>query len=139
LPSSSTVTGLPPVTTDTAADFKVAASNDVVVNPTILTAPEPGSAITSLAWHAAAPPSPAGLLDGLLARLDRWLERSPDDVLVAYRERCATLGSDVRVVGPRRAFEGTATGITPTGELEVLVEDAREVVRAGDVVHVRAR
>ena len=100
---------------------------------------ELGDAVTSLACHCRVVPSPAALLDGLLDRLDGWLARSPDAVLDAYGHRCATLGRPVRVTGPRRVLEGIATGITPSGELEVAVDGTNEVVSAGDVVHVRAR
>jgi BirA family biotin operon repressor/biotin-[acetyl-CoA-carboxylase] ligase len=84
-------------------------------------------------------PGPGALLDELLERLDRWLDRTPDEVLAAYRSRCATLGRDVRVVLPGQDLEGRAAGITPAGELEVVVGGVTRVVRAGDVVHVRGR
>jgi len=95
--------------------------------------------VVALSSVAAGVPDPSGLLDGLLERLERWLVRPPHEVLVAYRAQCATLGSAVRVQRPSGILEGTATGITPTGELEVLDGGATVVVRAGDVVHVRAR
>lgn len=85
---------------------------------------------------AALVPCPAGLLDGILARLDGWLLLPGGVVLDAYRARCATLGQRVRVTGIDRHFEGTASGITAAGELEVTVGDISEVVSAGDVVHV---
>jgi BirA family biotin operon repressor/biotin-[acetyl-CoA-carboxylase] ligase len=82
---------------------------------------------------------PAVLLDGLLGALDGWLARAADEVLVAYRSRCTTLGHAVRVTLADRTIEGVATGITRTGELEVAAGALAEVVRAGDVVHVRGR
>jgi len=84
-------------------------------------------------------PEPGALLDGLLDRLDRWLALPPDEVLAAYRRRCATLGCAVRVDLPGQTLEGVATGITASGELEVAVGPTTQVVRSGDVVHVRAR
>ncbi len=94
---------------------------------------------TALSHHVAVTPGPAELLDGLLARLDRWLDRRADDVLEAYRLRCATLGRVVRVVLPDRVIVGEATGLTSWGELEVRSATGTQLVRAGDVVHVRPR
>ena len=95
--------------------------------------------VVALSHLAGAVPTPAQLLDALLGRLVHWLARSPDQVLAAYREHCDTLGRPVRVTLPDRHLEGVATGISPTGELEVTVGGRVEVVRAGDVVHVRPR
>jgi BirA family biotin operon repressor/biotin-[acetyl-CoA-carboxylase] ligase len=75
----------------------------------------------------------------VLDLLAGWLDRPADDVLSDYRQRCATLGREVRVTGPPLALEGRACAITPTGELELVVGDARVAVGVGDVVHVRAR
>ena len=83
------------------------------------------------------PPSPAALLDGLLARLAGWLLARPDEVLAAYRASCATLGQRVRVEGAAGTFEGTATTLTPSGELVVATGATSRTVTAGDVVHVR--
>ncbi len=98
-----------------------------------------GDGVTSLARHVAVAPSPGDLLVGLLDCLDGWMTRAPEAVLAAYRGRCSTLGRLVRVSGTSRTFEGRATGITPSGELEVADGSASQVVRVGDVVHVRAR
>ncbi len=86
----------------------------------------------------AAPPGPAGLLDGLLARLDRWLLVPSDQVVDGYRARCPMLGERVRVEEAEESFEGRATGITPWGELVVAVGGTPRLVSAGDVVHVGA-
>jgi len=100
---------------------------------------------SDLAEHAVAlsdlvavPPAAADLLDALLARLDRWLLRPPGEVLSAYRQGCSTLGRRVAVQLPGRSLSGTATGLTPEGELEVATAAGVEVVRVGDLVHVRA-
>jgi BirA family biotin operon repressor/biotin-[acetyl-CoA-carboxylase] ligase len=93
----------------------------------------------SLAMADAMLPSPAALLDGLLGALDIWLDRAAGEVLVAYRSRCATLGHAVRVTLADRIIEGVARGITPTGELQVMTRAATEVVRTGDVVHLRGK
>jgi BirA family biotin operon repressor/biotin-[acetyl-CoA-carboxylase] ligase len=103
---------------------------------------ELGHGVTSLARQVEADrgvPSPGELLDGLLALLAGRLDQPADVVLAAYRARCATLGQEVRVTGPPLTLEGRACAITPTGELELAVGDARVAVRVGDVVHVRAR
>jgi len=84
-------------------------------------------------------PDPAALLGGLLQRLEGWLAKAPDAVLAAYRARCATLGRTVEVRLGTQTLEGVATGITSSGELEVAVGATTQVVRSGDVVHVRAR
>ena len=86
----------------------------------------------------AAPPGPAALLDGLLARLDGWMLLPSDQVLDEYRVRCAMLGERVRVEAGDQSFEGRATGITPLGELVVAVGGASRLVSVGDVLHVRA-
>lgn len=94
--------------------------------------------VAALSDSGSVVPSPAALLDGLLERLDGWLTATPDRVLGVYRRRCATLGSQVRVALPDRMLEGRAVGITASGELEVAVGASTQLVRAGDVVHVRA-
>ena len=95
--------------------------------------------VVALSHVSAAVPGPAELLERLLVRLDGWLARSPAEVLSAYRRRCATLGRSVSVILPHRTLEGLATGITSSGELEVVVGATTHQVRTGDVVHVRAK
>ncbi|MEJ7764644.1 MAG: biotin--[acetyl-CoA-carboxylase] ligase [Acidimicrobiales bacterium] len=94
--------------------------------------------MTCLSDHTSTPPAPADLLDGLLARLTKWLRFRPDEVLAAYAARCATLGSRVRVDLGERSMAGTATGLASTGALELAAGGRTVVVHAGDVVHVRA-
>ena len=93
--------------------------------------------VAALSFHRGHAPQPGELLDGILGCLDGWLARPQDHVLVAYRDRCATLGRAVRVSLPGRILEGVASGITATGALEVRTAAGTEVVHAGDVVHVR--
>ena len=95
--------------------------------------------LVALSDLATAPPTPPRLLTGLLAQLDGWLLVRPDAVLAAYRAGCATLGQEVRAELAERTVEGTATGITPSGELVVATGAAAVTVGAGDVTHVRAR
>lgn len=59
-------------------------------------------------------------------------------VRAAVTERCATVGSAVRVSMPDGAvLEGTADEIDPTGRLVVVAAGVRTPVAAGDVTHVR--
>ena len=102
-------------------------------------APELRDLVVALNHLSDAVPSAAGLLEGLLPKLDGWLARPGSAVLAAYRDRCATLGRAVTVALPDRTMEGVATGITRSGELEVAVGATTQVVRTGDVVHVRAK
>lgn len=98
----------------------------------------PDLGLAALSDGATRPPTPAVLLDALLARLDGWLLLPPDQVLTAYRARCATLGREVAVQLAGRSLAGRATGISATGALEVVTARGLEVVHAGDLVHVRA-
>jgi BirA family biotin operon repressor/biotin-[acetyl-CoA-carboxylase] ligase len=72
--------------------------------------------------------------DGVDGRLGAGAPRD------AYREACATLGSDVRVHLPTGdAVEGRAVDVDDTGALVVETERGRRGLAAGDVVHVRRR
>jgi BirA family transcriptional regulator, biotin operon repressor / biotin---[acetyl-CoA-carboxylase] ligase len=53
-----------------------------------------------------------------------------------YRMRCGTLGRHVHVSLGERTFDGTATGITPEGRLEVESSDGMVEIAAGDVFHI---
>lgn len=104
--------------------------------------PDELAAATSL-WEATRGPVDRWrLLVAVVDRLDRryraWCE-TPGEFLPAYRERCATLGSAVRVdrlEGP--TVSGTAERITDTGSLVVATAAAPVEVHAGDVHHLRA-
>ena len=84
-----------------------------------------------------------GLCAEVLAALDRrWLglvDRADlGELLAAYREASATIGSRVRIELPGSELVGTATGITELGALDVLDDQGtRHVVSIGDVVHLR--
>jgi BirA family biotin operon repressor/biotin-[acetyl-CoA-carboxylase] ligase len=83
----------------------------------------------------------------ILRQVERWylaFRSDPDPVrtglLAEYRSLCGTLGRAVRVELPAgRVLAGTATGIDPSGHLEVTepgsVRPAN--VAAGDVIHLR--
>jgi BirA family biotin operon repressor/biotin-[acetyl-CoA-carboxylase] ligase len=66
----------------------------------------------------------AAYLDGL---------EDPVDVLVRYRQRCATIGRRVRVELPGETVEGMAEAVDDEGRLVV---DGRKIT-AGDVLHLR--
>lgn len=95
------------------------------------------------------------VLRGVAARYDAWTRAGGDprrsSVGAAYRERCATIGQQVRVELPgEEALTGEAEGVDDDGRLLVRAhrsdhrgdhcDDHRGDVRAlaaGDVVHVR--
>lgn len=105
--------------------------------------PDGLTATTSLSEVGRGPVDRWRLLPALIARLDRryraWCA-APDEFLPAYRERCATMGSAVRVdrIGDTPVF-GTAERITETGALVVVTDAGPVVLHAGDVHHLRAR
>lgn len=86
---------------------------------------------TSLRLVTGEVPRRDDLCVAVLTELDRLI--GSEGWLDAYRERCATIGSRVRVELTDRSFEGTATEVRDDG---ALVVDGRNVV-AGDVVHLR--
>ena len=96
-----------------------------------------GDRVAALSDLVAAPPTPAALLAALLARLDGWLLQRPDEVMAAYRAACTTVGRQVRVELADGSLEGTASSITPSGELVVATAAGRTTITAGDVVHLR--
>lgn len=83
------------------------------------------------------------VLRALLDRLAEWygLWRADQEgcgLAQAYRELCATLGRDVRVDLPNgSAIKGRAVDVDSSGGLVVADDARRQVVSAGDVVHVR--
>lgn len=84
------------------------------------------------------------ILSDLAAWYSAWRDQEhPGDAAAcglreAYVSRCATLGRQVTVTLPGgRTLEGLATGIDPSGRLEVRAADNWTAVSAGDVTHVR--
>lgn len=78
------------------------------------------------------------ILDALAGEYARWREHGGDaeasGLLATYRERCDTLGRDVRVDVPDgEPLHGLAVGVDAEGRLIV----GTTAVAAGDVVHVR--
>jgi BirA family biotin operon repressor/biotin-[acetyl-CoA-carboxylase] ligase len=115
---------------------------NVTLRPSEL--PTPGA--TSLAMEQAACTDRDALLRALLRVLDtelrQWCAYEGDPVVSglreAYRQRCATLGEQVRAELPgQTAFTGTAADIDTDGRLVVLSGNQQRVISAGDVTHVR--
>jgi BirA family transcriptional regulator, biotin operon repressor / biotin---[acetyl-CoA-carboxylase] ligase len=71
-------------------------------------------------------------------RYAAWCEL-PAAFLDGYRQRCVTLGQQVRAEGPGgRVLQGWATGLAASGALVVRTADDRTLeVAAGDVTHLR--
>lgn len=116
------------------------------LNVTLRPAELPGPAATSLVIEGAACTDRDPLLRAVLRALDRelrqWCEHAGDPeacgLREAYRQRCATLGEQVRVQLPGQAeLIGTAVDIDTAGRLVVRFGDQRRAVSAGDVTHVR--
>lgn len=107
----------------------------------------PVAEATSMAIEQAACTDRDPLLRGVLRALDRearaWSEHGGDPdasgLREAYRQRCATLGQQVRVVLPgQQDLLGTAEDVDSAGRLVVSSDGQRRVLSAGDVTHVRA-
>jgi BirA family biotin operon repressor/biotin-[acetyl-CoA-carboxylase] ligase len=63
-----------------------------------------------------------------------------DRLLAAYRERCLSIGAELRVSRPAgEDLVGTGVGVGPRGELLVDAEGTVVPVVVGDVVHAGAR
>ncbi|NDL59913.1 biotin--[acetyl-CoA-carboxylase] ligase [Phytoactinopolyspora mesophila] len=100
---------------------------------------------TSLFLEGAAGIQPAEMLealgDRLAERYAEWHDHRGDPaagIAPAYRQRCATLGRQVRVEFPGSdAAEGVAADIDDTGRLVLQTGTERRVIGAGDIVHLR--
>jgi BirA family transcriptional regulator, biotin operon repressor / biotin---[acetyl-CoA-carboxylase] ligase len=106
----------------------------------------PTSEATSLAIEQAACTDRDPLLRSLLRTLDtelrQWSAYEGDPVLSglreAYRQRCATLGEQVRVELPgNTALTGTAVDVDIEGRLVVRSGNHQRALAVGDVRHVR--
>ncbi|RZQ62743.1 biotin--[acetyl-CoA-carboxylase] ligase [Amycolatopsis suaedae] len=110
-------------------------------------APGPGGlAATSLAEQQATSVDrtdvAAILLDAFAERERRWRAAGADlaeaGLLDGYRRACATLGQEVKVVGPDGATtNGKAVDVDSGGQLVLESGEQRRTVFAGDVVHLR--
>lgn len=80
------------------------------------------------------------VVEALASSYAAWVREGDQPLLARYRERCDTVGRQVRVDLPRgEPLEGRATGIADDGALlvEPAAGGAPVAVHAGDVVHVR--
>jgi BirA family biotin operon repressor/biotin-[acetyl-CoA-carboxylase] ligase len=102
---------------------------------------------TSLAIENATCTDRDPLLRALLRTLDselrHWCGHEGDPVgsglRDAYRQRCLTLGEQVRVeLSDQPALIGTAEDIDTEGRLVVRCDGQRRILSVGDVTHVRA-
>ena len=77
----------------------------------------------------------------ILDRFDRELTLFATHGVAAthdrYRERCSTIGEQVRVEGPNGVLNGRATDLDPSGALLVSVDGQLHKVDVGDVIHLR--
>ncbi|MGH3797444.1 MAG: biotin--[acetyl-CoA-carboxylase] ligase [Pseudonocardiaceae bacterium] len=115
---------------------------NVTVRPDELPVPQ----ATSLAVEQAACTDRDHLLRALLRTLDTevttWCAHGGDadaaGLREAYRQRCATLGEQVRVELPGQpALTGVAVDLDSAGRLVVWSDGRYTVLSAGDVTHVR--
>jgi BirA family transcriptional regulator, biotin operon repressor / biotin---[acetyl-CoA-carboxylase] ligase len=86
-------------------------------------------------------PSVDEVLIILLSQFERQVaevEVRPDAFLETYRQRCVTVGRQVRAMLPSSDIIGTASGIDSDGQLFVTTEDGTtHMISAADVIHIR--
>lgn len=118
----------------------------VGLNVTLRPAELPVPGATSLAIEQAACTDRDPLLRALLRALDselrQWCQHKGDPITSglreAYRQRCTTLGGQVRVELPgQRELIGTAEDVDTEGRLMVSSDGQRRALSVGDVSHVR--
>lgn len=84
------------------------------------------------------------ILGGILRRLAEMIGTLETEtggmqrLVNLYRQRCSTLGKEIRILTDSGIDYGIAENITPDGALEVNVRGSLRVYSAADVVHVRA-
>jgi BirA family biotin operon repressor/biotin-[acetyl-CoA-carboxylase] ligase len=99
--------------------------------------PPEATALDALGVRAASQDVASSVLDTLGAWLDRWAA-DPRDVAAPYRQRCLTLGQEVRVHLPGGdALTGTAAAVDQEGRLVLDTASGPVPLSAGDVVHLR--
>ena len=88
-----------------------------------------------------ASPSVDDVLNVLLPEFERQVtevEDHPTAFLENYRQRCITVGRQVRAMLPSSDIIGTASGIDSDGQLLVTTDDGTtHTISAADVVHIR--
>lgn len=105
----------------------------------------PVSSATSLTLAGVPRERRAKLIGRALSRIEHWFTAwdavgtdaaALDRLLMAYRERCISVGAQIEVSRPGSPnLVGRGTGIGPRGELLVETADGVEAVTVGDVVH----
>ncbi|MGH8889198.1 MAG: biotin--[acetyl-CoA-carboxylase] ligase [Acidothermaceae bacterium] len=80
-------------------------------------------------------------LRGIAGQYNSWRSAGGDgdaSVLPGYRELCSTIGRQVRVqLAGDRVLEGDAVDVDGDGSLVVHTSSGKEIVTAGDVIHLR--
>lgn len=89
---------------------------------------------TSLRISTGGRVSRSEVLTEFISRFRDLYERDLGEMLERYRSLCETLGSIVRVETPTGTMESLALDVDPTGGL---ILQSGQVLRAGDVTHVR--
>lgn len=77
--------------------------------------------------------SRSAIVRAFLTEFERAMTLADEEMMDAYRERSATIGQRVQVIGLSSSYTGMATGITESGTLLVAQDDggeAREVLAA---------
>ena len=105
----------------------------------------PVDTATSLALCGAPDIDRTTLLIGILSRLDarvaQWSDVGGDaeacGLAAAYRDLCATIGSDVSVTTGASTLRGRAVGVDESGRLVIEADGVVQALSAGDVEHVR--
>jgi BirA family transcriptional regulator, biotin operon repressor / biotin---[acetyl-CoA-carboxylase] ligase len=107
----------------------------------VICAPTNDTEGTNIASDQLASPSVDEVLTVLLTQFEcqvAEIEDHPDAFLAKYRERCITVGREVRAMLPSSDIIGTASGIDNDGQLLVTTEDGTtHTISAADVVHIR--
>ncbi len=95
---------------------------------------------------AGVPVTRTSIVSGVLRCLERDLQRwqevssgdSADGIALAYRERCTTLGREVRIsLSDGSSVEGVAEDVDGAGRLVLRTAEGPRTFGAGDVVHLR--
>lgn len=101
--------------------------------------PVEATALDSLGVAAGPQTVASSILDAVGAWLERW-SADPRRVAEPYRQRCLTLGTQVRVHLPGGdTLTGRATVIDEEGRLVLTTAGGQVALSAGDVVHLRPR
>ena len=77
-------------------------------------------------------PAARAILDAFDQVYGKYRREGFEGLLSEYRERCVTLGKEVRIIRNRETQEGVALDITPLGELACSIEGKVQVIRSGE-------